>query len=60
MLDLCERVLGPEHPDTISALDNLLFMLFDAKDDAGMKAIAMRYPATLAKLRAAWNRAKDK
>ena len=52
-------MLGSEHPDTVSALGNLLHMLADTKDDAGIKATATRYPATLIKLRVKWGNAND-
>ena len=55
-----QLVLGPLHPDTVNILRNLVSMLFHAKDDAGKKATATRYPATLAKLMAELAHGKDK
>ena len=46
VLKFHQRVLGSEHPDTVSVLGILRHMLTDANDDAGMNATATRYPAT--------------
>ena len=56
----CQLVLGALHPDTVNILRNLVSMLFHANDDAGKKATATRYPATLAKLMAELAHGKDK
>ena len=42
MLEASERVLGPEHPDTLTSVNNLAFLLKSKGDYAGAEPLFRR------------------